>query len=386
MLAHSPSLPLIVDYFAQTHDLSTEDDEQLILALKQRDRVSRIRLNAEQQKLIVAMDDEYPTLEYLIVVPTLGDNNTILKFLETLQAPHLRHLTLGGFALPIGSRLLTSAVGLVTLCLFMCHPSTYFHPNTLVQWISIMPQLETLAIHFSLPVGRHDVERQIMHTPITTLVTLPNLHYLSFDGVSTYLEALLPRITAPRLEKLEIDFFLQFAFSVPRLQQLMNTTENIRFDSARFRFSDKRVSVALHLREVEMVPLVIAVDCWHLSSQVSSMAQISNSLGQVFSAVEHLALVYDAHSRFYKVHHAVNRTVWRELLRPFNGVNTFQIAEGLVGGLSRSLQLENGELPLELLPELQELTFPQEGNNGDAFTSFVSSRENAGRAVTLVRR
>jgi hypothetical protein len=41
-----------------------------------------------------------------------------------------------GFALPIGSRLLTTAVGLVTLHLVMVHPSTYFHPNTLLQWIS----------------------------------------------------------------------------------------------------------------------------------------------------------------------------------------------------------------------------------------------------------
>jgi hypothetical protein len=45
--------------------------------------------------------------------------------------------------------------------------------------------------------------------------------------------------------------------------------------------------------------------------------------------------------------------------------------------------LEDGELPLELLPELQELTHSGSGNTGDAFTSFIDARQNAGRPVTL---
>ncbi|KAF8468575.1 hypothetical protein DFH94DRAFT_775848 [Russula ochroleuca] len=38
---------------------------------------------------------------------------------ETLEAPQLRHLALVGFVLLIQSRLLTTAVRLVSLCLFM---------------------------------------------------------------------------------------------------------------------------------------------------------------------------------------------------------------------------------------------------------------------------
>ena len=178
MLAHSPPLPLVIDYFDKDCDITAEDEEGIILALKQRDRVRRVRLRmpvSNLQKLIVAIDEEYPVLEYLIMAPPTEDKSTTLMLPETLQAPHLRHLVLIGFALPIGSRLLTTAVGLVTLCLFMDHPSTYFHPNTLLQWISFMPQLETLVIVFLFPVPNRDVERQLMHTPIMTHVTLPNL-------------------------------------------------------------------------------------------------------------------------------------------------------------------------------------------------------------------
>ena len=71
---------------------------------------------------------------------------------ETLQAPHLCHLALFGFfALPIGSRLLTTVVDLVTLYLIMARPSTYFHPNTLLQWLTFMAPLENLIIAFSSP-------------------------------------------------------------------------------------------------------------------------------------------------------------------------------------------------------------------------------------------
>jgi hypothetical protein len=44
MLVRSPPLPLIVDYTYGYHDITTEDKEATILALKLRDRVRRIHL------------------------------------------------------------------------------------------------------------------------------------------------------------------------------------------------------------------------------------------------------------------------------------------------------------------------------------------------------
>ena len=43
MLAHSPTLPLVIDYFRALtdRDISAEDEEGIILALEQHDRVRR---------------------------------------------------------------------------------------------------------------------------------------------------------------------------------------------------------------------------------------------------------------------------------------------------------------------------------------------------------
>ena len=369
----------------------TTEEEGIILALKQRDRVRRVRLYSAGtvlQKLIMAMDEEYPILEYLYITLPPDDNTTIVRFPETHQAPYLRHLDIQGFALPTGSPLLWTAVGLVAL--IMLDPSTYFHPNTLLQWISLMPHLETLKVYFKLSIPNRDVERQLTHTPIIAPITLLNLHHFQFCGVSSYLEALVHRITTPRLEKLEINFFNQLTFSFPRLLQFIIAAENFRLGDAVITFSNNLVGPGVYPFGVSFGPtneyaLGIAVLCCHLDWQVSSMAQISNSLSQIFSAVEHLYLQLDVHSESSEEHNDVDHTEWRKLLRPFSHVKTLRIHRGLIKDLSRCLELEDGELPLELLPELQEITFYGSGDTGDALTSFIDTRRNAGRPVILVR-
>jgi hypothetical protein len=250
-----------------------------------------------------------------------------------------------------------------------------------------MPQLETLVIIFSYPIFDDEVERQIAHTSITTLVALPNLRRFTFRGFITYSEALVHQIITPHLEKLQIDFFFnQLTFSVPRLLEFMNTMKNLRFDSAVFRFYNGRVDVEVYPRgETETGDLSIAVDCWHLDWQVSSVAQISNALSPVFSAVEHLTLEHEAHNWSIKEHDEVDRIEWRRLLGSFKNVKTLRIAHALVEGLSLCLQSEDGELPSELLPELQELSYFGGSNIGDTFNSFIDLRQNAGHPITLVR-
>jgi hypothetical protein len=193
-------------------------------------------------------------------------------------------------------------------------------------------------------------------------------------------------MTAPRLENLRIWFSNQLTFSATRLFEFVNATENFTFKSATFNFSDKYVVVAVYPHEEdEMYALSITVDCWHLDWQVSSAAQISNSLSPLFSAVEHLTLQHEVHSRSSEEHNEADCSKWCQLLGSFRNVKTLRIAEELVEELSRCLELDDGELPSELLPELQELTYPGSGNTGNAFTSFIEARQDAGCPVTLVR-
>jgi hypothetical protein len=388
MLSHSPPLPLVIDFFRDHWDITAEDEKGIILALEQRHRIRRVRFRMpipKLQKLIMAINEEYPLLEDLIIGPPIG-NTSSLMLPETFQAPNLRHLLLIGFVLPVGSRLLTTSVGLVMLCLLMEHPSAYFQPNILFQWISLMPQLEALLIIFSFPVPNH-VKRQLMHTRITTHITLPNLRRFEFQGVSAYMEAVICRITTPRLEELRIQFFNQLTFSVPCLLQFMNTTENVRFNSAIFGFLERQVFVWMSSDGTAKYHHYISVLCWHLDWQVSSMAQIINSLSQIFSTVEHLNLEHEVHDLSSEEHNEADPTEWRKFLRPFSNVKTLRVDNGLVKELSRSLRLDDEEHPLELLPELQELrvAYSGKGDTGDAFMAFIDARQNAGRPVTLVR-
>ena len=71
-----------------------------------------------------------------------------------------------------------------------------------------MPQLETLVLIFASSFLNRDVESKFTQTRIIAPdITLPNLHYLHFQGVSNYLGTLVHRITAPLPENLLKFFF-----------------------------------------------------------------------------------------------------------------------------------------------------------------------------------
>ena len=225
MLAHSPPLPLVIAYGEgdDDEDITAEDEEAINLALAQRDRVRRIRLSLPSlklQKLIMAMDGEYPILEYLILDDTDENKSNVLILPETLETPHLRHFGIS-CSIPFQSLLIGAAASLVNLGLALCHPSTYFQPTVLLRCLSSMPQLEILLIAFRFAVPNRDVERQLMRTPIVTHVTLPNLRFFALQVVSAYSEAVLSRITAPRLENFRIGYFKQLTYSVTQLLQFM---------------------------------------------------------------------------------------------------------------------------------------------------------------------
>ena len=80
----------------------------------------------------------------------------------------------------------------------------------------------------------------------------------------------------------------------------------------------------------------------------------------------------------------LNRIEWRRLLGSFGNVKTLLIDDVLAAGVSCCLQLDDGEFRLDLLPELQEITYYSgSGSGGDAFIPFIDARQKAGRPITL---
>jgi hypothetical protein len=387
MLEHSPPLPLIIDYIDKYRYNTTEDEEAIMFALRHHHRVNRIRLAMpipNLHRFIEALDKEFPILEFLCIDPVIY-NNIGITLPETFQAPRLRHIVLLNFALPIESKLLSTAVGLITLSLSLIPQSVYFFPNNLLQCISRMPQLQTLGILFHSPAPDPGVERELVRMPKTTHVTLPNLHWFGFYGSSAYLEALVPRITTPLLEKLQIYIFNQPTMSLPNLKDFMNRAANLSFTSAWLTFDGTGLYFyGYPSRESVMWSLDVHVICPHHDWQVSSAAQILGVLGPVLSKVVYLTITYLEHTWSSEWHNVSDRAQWREILRPFNNVETLVIPMRLVKELSSSLQINDGESPMELVPKLKELQY-YEASTTDAFMSFLDARSIAGCPFSLVR-
>jgi hypothetical protein len=208
-----------------------------------------------------------------------------------------------------------------------------------------------------------------------------------FEGFNGYLEALLPWITTPLLEKLYTRFFRGSTFSVPHLLQFMSTMDTLRFKDARFSISFNSFSMKVYPHEASGSPIFkIFVACDIHYGQIPSMVQVFCTLSPVLSAVEHLTL---DHERFeslsWDLLAGMDRILWCTLLGSFSKVKTIHVEKNLVHKLSHSLQLDDGEeSPIALLPELTELSYSA-SYIGDAFTSFISARQDAGHPVTLVR-
>ncbi|KAN0111242.1 hypothetical protein V8E52_008722 [Russula decolorans] len=308
--------------------------------------------------------------------------------LPPLQAPHLRHLALIAFVLPITSRLLTATMDLVTLALEVTDRSTRCHPNGLVLAFIHSPVAAAgdALDHciFLYTVFNYDVERRLTHTPIMTPVTLPNLRWFGFLGGSMFIEELIHRITTPHLEKLDLDSFKYPTISIPSLLQFMNTLEHLKFDSAKFEFFKYRVHPMFRPhRDAKLHALFISVDWWYFDWQVSSVAQILNSPCEKFSAMEYVILEHRNIMWSVEVYMEIEHE-WCKLFRTFSNLKTLCVDDEFVEELSRCLLVDDEGHPLEPLPEL---AFSQAGsdNDRDVFISLIDTLQNTGRPVTPIR-
>jgi hypothetical protein len=130
MLAHSPPFPLIIDYNDEHDVLTAEDEEAIVLAFGHRYRIRRIRLAMpvpNLQKLIVAMHEEYPVLEYFLLRPSKQDRTT-LTFPNT-SSPHAAWLRQ------------SNRIPIIYCCCGPCHTLPYRYPPT-----------RLLAARYSLPM------------------------------------------------------------------------------------------------------------------------------------------------------------------------------------------------------------------------------------------
>jgi hypothetical protein len=377
MLKHSPRPGLPLTIFYDAYRMTTKGEEDVLLAILQyHDCVRRIALRiptANLERLIGAMTKEFPALERLYL-KTSDQRSPSLILPQTFHAPNLRYIDLSGVVPPIQPPFLTNTRGLVSLWLCGVPGSDfYFIPKHILPQLSLIPQLEKLGIDIDL--GYH---YNFVDATIQAQVHLPNLGLFYFRGVSTYLEGMLARITAPVLSTFHVHFVDQPTFTTPQpfqlrvIQSLLSNVFEVAFDkdSVEFRADSHR---ALWKR-----PLHWRIACRHPSRQITSAMQILHTLTPILSGVEQLILTD------LQRYNEISRTQWRELLRLFNNVKVLHLTRDAVWGIDYALYSEDGGSPLELLPHLEELTYLND--IGDAFVQFINKRQAVGRPVHLSPR
>jgi hypothetical protein len=384
ILARSPPLlPLTINYHVMDRMVMTAEDESgLLLALSQRDRVRHVLfwMLSNVGKFVTVMDDQFPLLERMHI-----DSRTDFEvdLPVTFQAPNLRHLKLWMVSIPIGSPLLTTATGLVTLELLNIPASANLPPSYIRTRISLMAQLERLSITFQYPIPIRVAQSQSPQTPDT--ITLANLQSFLFKGVSTYLEGLVARITAPSLNRLHVYLFDQFLFTVPHLLQFMQTSENLTLNAVQVTFGYFSVSLRAVPGKWD-TPLLLQIESEELDWQVASAMQVFGALSPVLSVVEQVTFSYEEHNQsLSEWHNNVDRRLWRGLLRPFINAKTIHVQDDLVSKMFSSLLSDDGEPPLELLPSLEQVRYSGLGGSDaqDAVTRFINERQAASHPVSL---
>ncbi|KAI0252900.1 hypothetical protein BJV78DRAFT_1197530 [Lactifluus subvellereus] len=346
MLAHSPPFPLIIIYLEKDREMTTEDEERILIALgpEYRDRARRIGLwmpASSSPKLITAMEEPFPNLESMLIM-SATECSTSLILPNSFQAPSLRRLKLWGAALPLGSPPFDTFKDLVTLALSDIPQGTYLLPSDLITCLSFMPRLERLMIGFRSHLPNRDVE------PLNTMpTTLPNLRWIAFKG-------------------------------------------NFNFRFIRVAFLAGSVVLATHPNgQDRLCPFTVTVRCNPVDWQVASIAQILEELQPILSNSEQLTLSYrdSEPSTLSERRSEFDRTWWRRFLGPFDNLRTLHVQDELVWELSQTLQSNGREPPTELLPNLKELVYSG-GDARSAFTPFLNQRQVARHPVSLstVRR
>jgi hypothetical protein len=385
-LDHLPPLPLLIKYKCYT--VTEQDELGIHHALRLCGRVQHISLHLPPlilHKCLALMDKCFPKLEHLSLSFTVADEITTLPLPESFRAPNLHYLTLPGIYPLRGLRILSLAVSLVKLMLWNIQTTDYFRPRLLATCLSSLPQLEELTICFSIPIPPPGTGSELLGEQGTP-VMLPNLKYIRFRGVSTYLECLIAQIRPSCLERLDIALFNQMAFALPHLSHLINNTEAFKHTTAQVSFGPNGVSIiTIHPgsgRSHELQPLCLGVMCKQLDWQIDCAARICSALIPTLSGIKKflLSVHQDETPTQREIDSQVDSTTWHEILRSFTGVEELHIHHMLLNELSRVLQVnEIGSEP-GFLPVLRYIHAAR-----NLFTLFIDTRRLAGRPVQYSR-
>ena len=391
-----PALPIVIcpDFYWWTG--ISKVTENVIAALKHRDRVCRISLDdfpIPSQKLetfLEMMRYPFPALTDLKLCEWLDEGEEVAAIPDSFlggSAPRLRSLRLTQFAFPALPKLLLSANHLVDLYLGHIAYAGYISPEVMVGSLSSMAELRSLHLAFDSP--RLRPSQASRRPPPKIRTPLPALTHFVFVGVSEYVEDFVAPIDAPRLRNIEIWFLNQLIFDIPQLSQFINRVERLNELDATVSFSSSNASV--ELSSETGARLLLRVLCRQADWQLSSVAQLCAMSLPPISTLETLTVATRSYA--YSPQHFgqfnIDHGQWVELLYPFTNVKNLYLDEDVGLHTATALQGLIGESVTQVLPELQRLFIKGLQPSGptweaaESLMSFVAARRRFGHPIAI---
>jgi hypothetical protein len=388
-----PPLPLIIrdpygvpKYWISSYGASGVDN--IIAALEYNDRVCQIilgPLTSSQLEYVsnsAAMHKPFPELTHLrLDMYEYGPKPILPDSFLGGTAPRLRSLILDRVPFPGLPNLLLSTTHLVDLHLLNIPRPGHIPPEAMVTSLSALTSLESLRLNFQYPRPRPVLESRRPPPPPRTRSILPSLTKIEFKGASEYLEQILARIDAPRLDELDITFFNQIIFDTPQLFQFIGRRPTLRTpERGHIVFSSKAILIIFPPQTSDYGGLSVEILCTASEWQLSSIEQVCTSSLPPVSTLENL-YISERRMSPLRWQDDIESTLWLDLLSSFVSVKSLYLSKEFVPLIVPALQELVGGRTTEVLPTLENIFL--EGPLHDGIEKFVATRQLTSHPVAV---
>jgi hypothetical protein len=380
-----PALPIAVRYGGSLAlgPPAPEDEDNIMAALKQSDRVISIRLTITSSLLekLSTIKAGFSKLQDVVLLSR--DDVPLTLPISFRWGRHLRHLHSTGIVFPCLLQLLHSSTNLIDLRLHEVILPWTLSPEMLMNVVSKMTQLRSLSLHFRSTDNNH------RYPPHFERVILPSLlRFLTrfnYGGSMAYFERIMARTDAPFLEDIEVTFFDDPTLTLSKLNKFIDQIEMHRSQHQAHILSSEPTLISISLTQPgASTRLKLQLLGMPLHINISSMARIRSRFPNVVFSVGEL---YISEMRHLGREDIFDRQ-WLELLDLFTGVKEFHVNadDSDLTNIVHALQLQKRRRDY-VLPTLHKLCIQQPGPRHaplrEEVVRFMVSRRLSGHPIEV---
>ena len=383
-----PALPLVIRGYDSINNL--------VALLERSDLVRRISQfdlwNVSSRKLediLEAMQVPFPELTHLLLHRD-DETEPVLPLSDSFlggSAPRLRSLNFYRIPYPGLSKLLLFSTHLSNLSLGGIPDSGYIPPEAMAVCLSTLTSLKQLNLEFEFPRFLPDQESQ--RPPPSIRTSLPVLDHFMFYGGGEYLEALVARMNAPQLRRLDITLFNDIVFVTPQLTRFISRTPMFEaFDEARVTLRGWIASIELSSAYAKLnARLYVSIYCRELDWQLSFLEHVCTSPSPPLSTLQDLYMMSDdPWPQDWKEN--IDYAQWLELLHSLSAAKNLYLSKKLAPCVVPALHDLVGSRTTEVFPNLQNIFVEKLQESGlvqEGIGKFVAARQVTSHPITVSR-